>query len=176
MSLYSRSAQRARRQMTRIIAGVAAVIALAATACAPATQGGSSAASAASGELLYVCNQNDATVSIIDLGTNQVIETVDLQQLGFSANAKPHHVAVEPDGSHWYVTLIGDSLNILGANAIDAGTNADCPGPNDAPNATFCSPGPDGATQCIEFQPPMTSAFAEARLDSTDSSYIPVRM
>lgn len=33
-------------------------------------------------------------------------------------------------------------------------TNEDCPGPNDAPNATFCSPGPDGATQCIEFQPP----------------------
>src|SRR5690606_1834953 len=41
--------------------------------------------------------------------TNQVIRTVDLKALGFSANAKPHHVAVEPDGSYWYVTLIGDN-------------------------------------------------------------------
>lgn len=59
--------------------------------------------------LLYVCNQNDASVSIIDLGTQKVVRTVDLQKLGFSANAKPHHIVVEPDGSFWYVTLIGDN-------------------------------------------------------------------
>lgn len=59
-------------------------------------------------DVLYVCNQNDATVSVIDTRTLQVVRVVDLQQLGFSANAKPHHVAVEPDGSFWYVTLIGD--------------------------------------------------------------------
>jgi len=59
--------------------------------------------------LLYVCNQNDATVSVIDVATMTVQRTVDLKTLGFSANAKPHHVAVEPDGSFWYVTLIGDN-------------------------------------------------------------------
>lgn len=64
---------------------------------------------AQAGEWLYVCNQNDATVSIIDMDGNELRATVDLQQLGFSANAKPHHVAVEPDGSHWYLTLIGDN-------------------------------------------------------------------
>jgi YVTN family beta-propeller protein len=61
------------------------------------------------GEWLYVCNQNDATVSVIDMGTQAVVRTIDLQELGFSANAKPHHIAVEPDGSYWYVTLIGDN-------------------------------------------------------------------
>lgn len=60
------------------------------------------------GQLLYVTNQDDATVSVVDMALNEVVRTVDLQRLGFSANAKPHHVAVEPDGSHWYVTLIGD--------------------------------------------------------------------
>lgn len=61
------------------------------------------------GDRLYVCNQNDATVTIVDMASNEIVETVDLRQLGFSANAKPHHVAVEPDGSFWYVTLIGDN-------------------------------------------------------------------
>jgi YVTN family beta-propeller protein len=65
-------------------------------------------ARASAPEVLYVCNQNDATVSVIDTRTQQVVRTIDLQQLGFSANAKPHHVAIEPDGSFWYVTLIGD--------------------------------------------------------------------
>ena len=59
--------------------------------------------------LLYVCNQNDATVSIIDAATLSVVRTVDLKALGFSANAKPHHIVVEPDGRFWYVSLIGDN-------------------------------------------------------------------
>lgn len=58
---------------------------------------------------LYVCNQGAATVSVIDVATNEIAQTVDLQQLGFSANAKPHHVVVEPDGSAWYVSLIGEN-------------------------------------------------------------------
>src|SRR5690606_11110486 len=78
-----------------------------AACAAPAAQIGTSAVTT-SANVLYVCNQDDATVSIIDMNTHEVVETVDLQQLGFSANAKPHHVAVEPDGSYWYVTLIGD--------------------------------------------------------------------
>ncbi|MEN8143631.1 MAG: beta-propeller fold lactonase family protein [Gemmatimonadota bacterium] len=58
---------------------------------------------------LYVANQVSATVSVIDMEADSVIATVDLQALGFTSNAKPHHVAVEPDGSYWYVSLIGDS-------------------------------------------------------------------
>lgn len=89
-----------------------------AAACANATAG--TAASTAAQEppasipeapapWLYVANQVSATVSIIDMRADSVIETVDLQGLGFTSNAKPHHVAVEPDGSFWYVSLIGDS-------------------------------------------------------------------
>jgi YVTN family beta-propeller protein len=95
---------RGRRALCALI--LAFTFGAAACAAAPAGQAG---AMDVAGELLYVCNQNDATVSIIDMSTNRVIHTVDLRQLGFSANAKPHHVAVEPDGLHWYVTLIGDN-------------------------------------------------------------------
>ena len=65
--------------------------------------------SASHADLLYVCNQNDAAVTLIDTNTNEIVRTVDLKALGFSANAKPHHIAVEPDGSFWYVTLIGEN-------------------------------------------------------------------
>ncbi len=61
------------------------------------------------GGFLYVCNQDGATVSVIDLSSHQVVETVDLQNLGFSPTAKPHHAIAEPDGSFWYVSLIGDN-------------------------------------------------------------------
>ena len=57
---------------------------------------------------LYVCNQPDATVSIIDPASHKVVRVVDLTDHGFSPGAKPHHVVVEPDGSAWYVSLIGD--------------------------------------------------------------------
>lgn len=92
----------------------AALVALTAllTACSgPIIRVTTSAPGSASAlqELLYVCNQDDASVSIIDMGTNRVVRTVDLRSHGFSANAKPHHVAVEPDGSFWYVTLIGEN-------------------------------------------------------------------
>jgi len=56
---------------------------------------------------LYVCNQGEATISIIDMETRAVETTVDLKERGFSENAKPHHVVAEPDGAYWYVTLIG---------------------------------------------------------------------
>lgn len=60
------------------------------------------------GSLIYVANQAAATVSVIDPATDAVVRTIDLQDLGYTANAKPHHVAVEPDGSAIYVSLIGD--------------------------------------------------------------------
>ncbi|MEP7346211.1 MAG: YncE family protein, partial [Gemmatimonadaceae bacterium] len=60
------------------------------------------------GEKLYVVNQAAASITIIDQSRLRVDTVLDLRTLGFTANAKPHHIAVEPDGSFWYVTLIGD--------------------------------------------------------------------
>ena len=59
--------------------------------------------------LLYAANQDEALISVIDMERNLVIRTVDLTELGFSENAKPHHIAVEPGGAHWYVSLIGEN-------------------------------------------------------------------
>ncbi len=59
-------------------------------------------------QLLYACNQGAAAVSVIDMETNLVIRTIKLQELGFTKDSRPHHTAVEPDGSFWYVSLIGD--------------------------------------------------------------------
>ena len=60
--------------------------------------------------LLFVCNQDEASVAIIDIEAAEVVHTVDLQALGFSANARPHHIVIEPDGSYWYVSLIGEGV------------------------------------------------------------------
>jgi YVTN family beta-propeller protein len=57
-------------------------------------------------DYIYVCNQAEATVSVIDARLNEVVATVDLQALGYPAMAKPHHVVVEPDGSYWYLSMI----------------------------------------------------------------------
>ena len=59
--------------------------------------------------LLYVANQDDATVTLIDTRTNEIVRTVDLKELGYGPNAKPHHIVVEPDGSYWYVSMIGEN-------------------------------------------------------------------
>ncbi len=86
------------------------VLALLALSCTHAQQPASASASASDAPtpLLYVCNQNDASVSIID-PTRGLVRVVDFTKKGFSANAKPHHIVVEPDGSFWYVTLIGEN-------------------------------------------------------------------
>ena len=60
--------------------------------------------------LLYACIQGAATVAVIDMDANVVIRTIDLQELGFTPDSRPHHVAVEPDGSAFYVSLIGDDV------------------------------------------------------------------
>lgn len=57
---------------------------------------------------LFVTNQAGASIAVVDERTARVDTVIDLRRLGFSENAKPHHVVVEPDGSHWYVSLIGD--------------------------------------------------------------------
>ena len=81
---------------------------LLAAACAPAVAGAGPGVTGPA-PMVYVPNQSSATVSVIDTRLDSVVATVDLQALGFSATAKPHHVAVEPDGSHWYVSLIGEN-------------------------------------------------------------------
>jgi YVTN family beta-propeller protein len=84
----------------------------------------------AQGARLYVANQDDATVSVIDIATNAVIETVDLRRYGFGDNARPHHAQVEPDGSAWYVTLIGAGkvLKLDARNQLLASADLEVPG------------------------------------------------
>lgn len=81
----------------------------AATALVVASSGGGPGDHArAASRKLYIVNQAGATISIVDEAKQKVDTVLDLRTMGFSANAKPHHVVVEPDGSFWYVTLIGD--------------------------------------------------------------------
>ena len=60
-------------------------------------------------ELLYVASQAGAAVSVIDMNAREVVATIDLTALSFTSTSRPHDTAVEPDGSHWYVSLIGDN-------------------------------------------------------------------
>lgn len=82
------------------------------------------------GAKLYVCNQGEATVSIIDMDTQTVEQTVDLKERGFSENAKPHHAVAEPDGRFWYVTLIGENtvLKFNRENEIVGRVSLEVPG------------------------------------------------
>ena len=68
---------------------------------------GSGRVSAQQTDLLYVCVQDDAKVAVVDMAARKVLRTIDFQALGFPATAKPHYIVVEPDGSYWYVSLIG---------------------------------------------------------------------
>jgi YVTN family beta-propeller protein len=74
------------------------------------------AQSAAPGERVYVANQSSATVSVIDAASGEVVHTVDVTEFGFDPNSRPHHTAVDPDGAHWYVSLIGGG-HVLRFNA-----------------------------------------------------------
>jgi YVTN family beta-propeller protein len=89
------------------IAGVIAVSALILTAGTSVVSAQAAEAKDATQQHIYVCNQGEATLDVIDTETDKITDTIDLQELGFSAKAKPHHTVAEPDGSHWYVTLIG---------------------------------------------------------------------
>jgi DNA-binding beta-propeller fold protein YncE len=73
-------------------------------ACAPAL-----AQEGIGPDYLYVAVQGEAAVAVVDMDAMEEVARVDLTALGFSANASPHHVAVDPDGSHWYVSLIAEN-------------------------------------------------------------------
>jgi YVTN family beta-propeller protein len=79
---------------------------------------------------LYVTNQDDATVSVIDVKSRNLLETVDLRRYGFGDNAKPHHAQVEADGRAWYVTLIGAGkvLKLDRSNRILGSADLEVPG------------------------------------------------
>jgi DNA-binding beta-propeller fold protein YncE len=83
----------------RALVGAAVVI-----AAAVAVNGVNAAQPAA---LLYVCVQDDAKIAVVDMAKAAVVKTIDLVALGFPNTAKPHFIVVEPDGAHWYVSLIG---------------------------------------------------------------------
>lgn len=112
----------------RRAAGALALAALA--ACAPASVRGAAQAPTAAPPRLYVVNQTGASIAVIDEGRNALDTIIDLRALGFSATAKPHHVAVEPDGSHWYVSLIGDGrvLKFDRANRLRGQVALEVPG------------------------------------------------
>ena len=87
-----------------------AAVALAAAACAAARAGtqATPGAGPSTGALLYVTNQDGAAASVIDAERLEVVARVDFQAMGFGPQARPHDIAVEPDGSYWYVSLIGE--------------------------------------------------------------------
>jgi DNA-binding beta-propeller fold protein YncE len=102
-----------RRTSLQAIGAAFALACAAASGAAGGTQPGEGAAPAvvrpAEPALLYVTNQNGASISVIDVERRQEVARVDLQALGFGPNAKPHDTALEPDGSFWYVSLIGEN-------------------------------------------------------------------
>lgn len=105
MTVLVRFLQGGRRGLLALAAGLP----LLACGMSAATTGAQSP-TAAQPTYLYVCVQDDAHIAVIDVDRLEVVNEIDLTALGFSANASPHHVAVEPDGAHWYVSLIRENL------------------------------------------------------------------
>lgn len=108
------------------------LVACVTTACAA---GGPSvpligAPAASAQELLYVASQDEVTVSVIDMASRRLVATVDLKEFGYTETAKPHHTAVEPDGSAWYVSLItaGKVLKFDRANRLVGEVDFETPG------------------------------------------------
>ncbi len=66
--------------------------------------------------LLFVCVQGENYVDVLDEHSMRTIRRVRFNDLGFpSAPYGPHHVAFEPGGGAWYVTLISGSGTSGGA-------------------------------------------------------------
>ena len=91
---------------------------------------GASAQSNEHSQHIYVCNQGSASITVIDAETQSITDTIDLQELGFTSNAKPHHAVAESDGSFWYVTLIGENsvLKFNRENELVAQAELEVPG------------------------------------------------
>lgn len=109
------------RKLSQILVGAALFIFGTATLFAQVSQ---------QPQYMYVCNQGSATITVIDTSTNEIAGAVDLKDLGFSANAKPHHAVAEKNGSYWYVTLIGENrvLKFDRNNELLASVELEVPG------------------------------------------------
>lgn len=86
--------------------GRAVLLGLAISAAAACGGGLVPPAPAAAQDYLYVASQEDVSVAVIDMATHELVATVDLKELGYPATSSAHDTAVDPDGSHWYVSLI----------------------------------------------------------------------
>ena len=88
------------------------------------------AANAQNSAKLYITNQVSASITVVDQERLAIDTVIDLTKLGFTANAKPHHAVVEPDGSFWYATLIGDGkvLKFDRANRLVGQVSMETPG------------------------------------------------
>ncbi|MEX2526208.1 MAG: beta-propeller fold lactonase family protein [Gemmatimonadota bacterium] len=91
------------------LGALGAILVGAVPGCAQATSGGPAQAPFEGAAILYVCVQDEAEVAMIDMESHEVVGSVSLTELGFSPTSMPHDIAVEPDGSHWYVSVIGDN-------------------------------------------------------------------
>lgn len=111
-------------------AALAAAWALALVAGAPSTADAAPQQASGSGDYVYVANQGEATISIVDREAHVEVRRLDLRDYGFSSNAKPHHIVVEPDGSYWYVSLIGENrvLKFDRENRLVAQAELEVPG------------------------------------------------
>ncbi|MDT8342034.1 MAG: YncE family protein [Longimicrobiales bacterium] len=108
-----------------------AAVALIAAALTAAYPGGAAAqARAAGADYLYAAVQGEAAVAVVDMASLEVVARVELRELGFTENAKPHHVAVSPDGSRWYLSLIGENrvLAFDGENRLLGSAEFEVPG------------------------------------------------
>lgn len=110
---------------TCLLAATAIVLACAASGTAAGQVG-----PAQSPRYLYVTNQNGASISVIDVDRLEEVARIDLQAMGFGPQAKPHDTALEPDGSYWYVSLIGENrvLKLDRENRIVGQVEMEVPG------------------------------------------------
>ena len=56
---------------------------------------------------LWVNNDKDKTISVIDIISNSVLETIDVSGVDPSDDDKPHDVILDPSGNSAYVTFVG---------------------------------------------------------------------
>ncbi len=90
----------------------------------------SSPPSASQADRVYVVSQEGVSVGVLDAATGELLEEVDLTAMGYTPTAKAHHVAVEPDGSYYYVSLIADGwvLKLNRDNEVVARAEFETPG------------------------------------------------
>ncbi|MGJ3246510.1 MAG: beta-propeller fold lactonase family protein [Elainellaceae cyanobacterium] len=57
---------------------------------------------------LWVVNDTDNALTVIDPNTKTEIERINLSEKGIGSNARPHDVILDPTGQYAYVTIIQD--------------------------------------------------------------------